>query len=54
VPLLRLIAAVVVPPLGAFLARGITMSFWLCCGLTLLGWIPGMICAIYLVVTTRD
>ena len=53
-PVLRLLAAIVVPPLGVFLARGITPAFWLSCLLTLLGWLPGMVFALYIVLTTGN
>ncbi len=52
VPVLRIVAAIVVPPLGVFLARGITPVFWLSCVLTLLGWLPGVLFALYVVLTT--
>ncbi len=51
-PIIRIIAAIVVPPLGVFLARGITTAFWLSCLLTLLGWLPGVLFALYIVLTT--
>lgn len=51
-PIVRLLAAVVVPPLGVFLARGIGGAFWLSCLLTLLGWLPGAAYAVYVVATT--
>ncbi|WP_414886493.1 YqaE/Pmp3 family membrane protein [Sphingomonas sp. Root50] len=42
------VAAVLLPPLGVFLARGITPAFWLTVVLTVIGWIPGMLCALAL------
>lgn len=51
-PVLRIIAAIVVPPLGVFLARGIGGAFWVSCLLTLLAWVPGVIYALYVVMTT--
>lgn len=53
-PIIRIIAAIVVPPLGVFLARGITSAFWISCLLTLLGWLPGVLFALYVVATTVD
>jgi uncharacterized membrane protein YqaE (UPF0057 family) len=50
-PILRILAAIVVPPLGVFLVRGITPVFWIGCALTLLGWVPGVIFALYVVLT---
>ncbi len=51
-PIIRILAAIVVPPLGVFLARGITTAFWISCLLTLLGWVPGVLFALYVVATT--
>ncbi len=51
-PIIRILAAIVVPPLGVFLARGITSAFWISCLLTLLGWVPGAVFALYVVVTS--
>lgn len=51
-PVLRLVAAVLLPPLGIALARGIGGAFWLGCLLTLLGWLPGAAFAVYTVLTT--
>jgi uncharacterized membrane protein YqaE (UPF0057 family) len=53
-PIIRIIAAIVVPPLGVFLARGITAAFWISCLLTLLGWLPGVLFALYVVATTAE
>jgi len=51
-PIIRILAAIVVPPLGVFLARGITTAFWISCLLTLLGWVPGVLFALYVVATS--
>ena len=53
-PIVRIVAAVLVPPLGVFLARGIGGTFWLNCLLTLLGYVPGVMHALYVVLTTAD
>jgi len=42
------IAAILLPPLGVFLQRGITPAFWITVLLTLIAWIPGMIFALVL------
>lgn len=47
--LLRIIAAVILPPLGVFLQAGITGQFWLNILLTLLGYIPGIIHALWII-----
>ena len=53
-PVLRIIAAILLPPLGVFLARGLVPVFWLSCLLTLLGWLPGVTFALYVVLTSAD
>lgn len=42
------VAAILLPPLGVFLSRGITPAFWLTVVLTVIGWIPGMFFALAL------
>lgn len=48
--ILRIIIAIFLPPLAAFLTVGITLHFWLNLVLTLFFFIPGMIHALWLVV----
>ncbi|KAJ3023608.1 hypothetical protein HKX48_002156 [Thoreauomyces humboldtii] len=45
----KFIAAVILPPLGVFLEKGCDSHFWICCLLTILVWIPGMIYAFYII-----
>jgi uncharacterized membrane protein YqaE (UPF0057 family) len=47
--LLRLLLAILLPPLGVFTQVGISLHFWLNILLTLLGYIPGVIHAIYVI-----
>jgi len=47
--IIRIIAAVVLPPLGVFLQVGIGKAFWINILLTLLGYIPGIIHAIWII-----
>lgn len=42
------VAAILLPPLGVFLARGLTPAFWLTVVLTLVGWLPGVVLALAL------
>ncbi|AAF26090.1 Hydrophobic protein RCI2A [Arabidopsis thaliana] len=42
-----IIIAILLPPLGVFLRFGCGVEFWICLVLTLLGYIPGIIYAIY-------
>ncbi len=50
---LRIIVAILLPPLGVFLQVGLGGQFWLNILLTLLGYIPGIIHAVYIILT-RD
>ena len=46
---LNLIFAIFLPPVGAYLQVGLTTHFWINLALTLAGYIPGVIHAIWLV-----
>ena len=48
--IIKVIAAVLLPPLGVFLEVGLKGHFWLNILLTLLGFIPGVIHALYVIV----
>ncbi|CAO2823105.1 unnamed protein product [Amaranthus hypochondriacus] len=52
----EILIAILLPPLGVFFRHGCcSCQFWLCVLLTILGYIPGMIYAIYaIVVVDRD
>ncbi len=47
--LLRIIFSVIIPPLGVFFTVGLGWAFWLNIILTLLGYIPGLIHAIWII-----
>ncbi len=47
--LLRILASILLPPLGVFLQVGIGAQFWLNILLTLLGYIPGIVHAVYII-----
>lgn len=47
---IRIILAILLPPVGVFLQVGLGMHFWINIVLTLLGYIPGIIHAIYVIV----
>jgi uncharacterized membrane protein YqaE (UPF0057 family) len=49
--ILNLILAIFLPPVGAFLQVGLTKHFFINIILTLLGGVPGIIHAVWLVVT---
>lgn len=50
--ILRIILAILLPPLGVFLQEGLGKHFWINVVLTLLGYIPGIIHALW-VITIR-
>jgi uncharacterized membrane protein YqaE (UPF0057 family) len=45
----RILLAILLPPLGVFLQVGIGLHFWLNILLTLLGYVPGIIHAIWVI-----
>jgi uncharacterized membrane protein YqaE (UPF0057 family) len=47
--LIRILLSILLPPLGVFLQVGIGLQFWINILLTLLGYIPGVIHAIYII-----
>tara|TARA_B100000989_G_scaffold283146_1_gene248807 strand:- start:350 stop:508 length:159 start_codon:yes stop_codon:yes gene_type:complete len=47
--ILRILLAVLLPPLGVFLQVGIGPQFWINILLTLLGYIPGIVHAVYII-----
>jgi uncharacterized membrane protein YqaE (UPF0057 family) len=47
--LIRIILAILLPPLGVFLQVGIGAQFWINILLTLLGYIPGIVHAIWII-----
>ena len=51
--LLRVLLAILLPPVGVFLQVGLGLQFWLNLLLTILGYLPGIIHALY-VILTRD
>ena len=48
--LFRIIIAILLPPLGVFMQVGIGVQFWINVVLTILGYIPGIIHAIWVIV----
>jgi uncharacterized membrane protein YqaE (UPF0057 family) len=47
--LIRILIAILLPPLGVFLQVGFAGAFWLNILLTLLGYIPGIVHAVYII-----
>ncbi len=50
----RVLLAILLPPLGVFLTVGIGLQFWVNILLTLLGYIPGIIHALWIIGTRAD
>lgn len=48
---LRLFLSLLIPPLGVFFQVGIGWPFWINILLTLLGYIPGLIHAVWIIAT---
>ena len=47
--IVRIILAIILPPLGVFMQEGLKKHFWLNILLTILGYIPGMVHATYII-----
>ena len=47
--IIRILIAVLLPPLGIFLQVGIGKHFWINIILTLCGYLPGIIHAVYII-----
>ena len=52
--LLKIISAVLLPPLAVYLTYGISTAFLINIGLTFLGWVPGMIHALWVVIKSYE
>ncbi|UWR32554.1 YqaE/Pmp3 family membrane protein [Sulfitobacter sp. W027] len=48
--IIRVIVAILLPPLGVFLQEGLGKHFWINIILTLLGYLPGIIHALYIII----
>ncbi len=47
--LIRVLLAILLPPLGVFLQIGLGLQFWINILLTLLGYVPGIVHAIWII-----
>lgn len=47
--IIKIILAVILPPLGVLMEVGLTKHFWINIVLTLLGFLPGIIHAVYII-----
>ena len=46
---LRIVVAILIPPLGVFLRVGLGKHFWINILLTLLGYLPGIVHAVWVI-----
>lgn len=51
--ILNLILAIFLPPVGAFLQVGVSLHFFVNIVLTLMGFVPGVLHALWLVLTNK-
>ena len=51
--IIRIIFAILLPPVGVFMQVGFGGTFWLNILLTLLGYIPGIIHAVYIIASRK-
>ncbi len=49
----RIVVSILLPPLGVFLRVGLGKHFWLNILLTLLGYIPGLVHAVWIISRTQ-
>ncbi|MFP4069724.1 MAG: YqaE/Pmp3 family membrane protein [Opitutales bacterium] len=52
--IIRIICAIILPPLGVFLQVGLGAQFWINILLTLLGYIPGIVHAVWIIATRGE
>ena len=50
---LRMLVAIVLPPLGVFLQVGVGKHFWINLLLTLFGYLPGIIHAVWVIMREK-
>jgi uncharacterized membrane protein YqaE (UPF0057 family) len=47
--ILRILLSILLPPLGVFLREGLGVQFWINVILTLLGYVPGIVHAVWII-----
>lgn len=52
--LFRIIVGILIPPLGVFMTVGVGTTLLINIGLTLLGWLPGSIHALWVIVKHEE
>jgi uncharacterized membrane protein YqaE (UPF0057 family) len=51
--ILRILLSILLPPIGVALEVGITKHFWINLILTIFGYVPGLVHAIYIIASKR-
>lgn len=51
--ILRIVLSILLPPVGVAMQVGLSFHFWLNIVLTILGYVPGIIHALYIILTRR-
>lgn len=51
--IIKIVLAILFPPAAAFLQVGVGLHFWLNILLTILGYLPGQVHAVWLIVTKK-
>lgn len=54
VDFLRILLSLIIPPIGVFLQVGLGLHFWINLILTLFGYVPGLLHAIWIITTRRN
>ena len=52
--LIRILLSILLPPVGVFLQVGLTRHFWINILLTILGYIPGIVHAVWIIARTPE
>ncbi|WP_215225230.1 YqaE/Pmp3 family membrane protein [Echinicola shivajiensis] len=52
--IIRILFAIILPPIGVFLTVGLGKSFWINILLTLLGFIPGIVHAVWIIAKNSE
>ena len=52
-PIGRIVAALLLPPLAVYLHEGVSRNFWIDFALTCLGFVPGIVFALAVVIAAR-
>ncbi|MEO1272930.1 MAG: YqaE/Pmp3 family membrane protein [Myxococcota bacterium] len=51
---IRVLLSILIPPLGVFLKVGLGLHFWLSLVLTFMGYLPGLVHAVWVIVSSDN